>query len=140
MEESVAGQRGAGGRLPILVGQLTERAPGCAKLPEGHLPGLEKGITKGGGRWTQETITKYKGKGQGLPIFVEQALGAFTWFRSGTTCPMDLWDRRSSKKLFRLTGAFLPAAGARAQHVPADAGARGRAGCFVLPGRRHSQN
>lgn len=67
MEESVAGQRGAGGRLPILAGQLSERAPGHAKLPEGHLPGLEKGITKGGGRQTQETIMKYKGEGQGFP-------------------------------------------------------------------------
>lgn len=67
-----------GGRHPILAGQLSERAPSRAKLPEGHLPGLKKGITKGGCSRTKETIMKYKEEGQGLPIFTEQA-----WVPSG---------------------------------------------------------
>lgn len=41
---------------------------------------------------------------------------------------------------FRLTGAFLPAASTRAWHVPAEASAWGRTGCFALLGRRRSQD
>lgn len=41
---------------------------------------------------------------------------------------------------FRLMGSFLPAAGMRAWRIPAEAGAQSRAGCFVLPGRCHSQD